>query len=101
MSGTPPADRHTPAVLVAPAGAALPVTRTPRDSSLQDAVEGDLRIERVGQDSYGRTLAMVTGARGDLSCWPLSQRQAEYRAAWNDGLRVARTCPSTLFGKRR
>ena len=68
-------------------------------SGLQDALEGDLQIERVGRDKYGRTLAIVTGARGNLSCWQLSQQHAEYKATWDNGLRVARTCPSALFGK--
>lgn len=62
--------------------------------NLSGAMSGELRIERVGEDGYGRTLAMVSGAKGDLSCWQLQQKHAVYKAKWDDGLRVARTCPS-------
>jgi endonuclease YncB( thermonuclease family) len=54
---------------------------------------GTLRIERVGRDRYGRTLALVSGAGGDLSCWQLRHGEAIYRADWDNGGRVARVCP--------
>jgi endonuclease YncB( thermonuclease family) len=63
--------------------------------SLQDGM-GDgarLRIERVGVDRYGRTLAMVEGVKGDLSCWQLAHHQAIYKPAWDDDRHVANTCP--------
>jgi endonuclease YncB( thermonuclease family) len=63
--------------------------------SLRDGM-GDgstLRIERVGTDRYGRTLALVAGLRGDLSCWQLKHAQAIYKPAWDDDGRVARICP--------
>lgn len=66
--------------------------------SLRIAMAGALRINRVGTDHYGRTLATVTGDRGDLSCWQLSRGQAIYRSDWDDGLQVARTCPADVFG---
>ncbi|WP_272695074.1 MULTISPECIES: thermonuclease family protein [Sphingomonas] len=66
--------------------------------SLRSAMTGTLRINRVGTDHYGRTLATVAGDRGDLSCWQLSQGQASYRSDWDDGLRVARTCPAEVIG---
>ncbi|MDB5581505.1 MAG: nuclease [Bradyrhizobium sp.] len=62
-------------------------------ASLQVAVDPEMAIERVGQDRYGRTLAMVRGRAGDLSCWQLRHRQAVYRPGWDNGLLVARTCP--------
>lgn len=62
--------------------------------NLNNAMTGELRIERVGEDRYGRTLALVTGAKGDLSCWQLKQGQAIYKPKWDNGFRVARTCPS-------
>ncbi|WP_269769701.1 hypothetical protein [Sphingomonas sp. MA1305] len=37
--------------------------------------------ERAGEDHYGRTLAMVAGDSGDLSCWQLGRRQAIYKPA--------------------
>lgn len=67
-------------------------------SSLSDAMTGELTIERVGEDRYGRTLALVAGAKGDLSCWQLAHGQAIYKSAWDDGLRVARACPSAVIG---
>lgn len=58
---------------------------------------GELTIKRVGQDDYGRTLAMVAGDKGDLSCWQLRHEQVIYKAEWDDGLNVARTCPRDVF----
>jgi micrococcal nuclease len=63
-------------------------------ASLQKAMTGELHIERVGQDHYGRTLAMVAGDRGDLSCWQLRKGRATYKANWDDGGRVAQECPA-------
>lgn len=65
-------------------------------ASLQAALEGSLTIERVSQDRYGRTLARVASARGDLSCWQLARDQAIYRSDWDDGGRVAGTCPNAV-----
>ncbi len=67
-------------------------------NSLRSAMTGTRRINRVSTDHYGRTLATVTGDRGDLSCWQLSQGQASYRSDWDDGLRVARACPAQVIG---
>lgn len=61
--------------------------------ALEKAARGSLTVYRVGADRYGRTLSMVKGARGDLSCWQLRHGHATYRADWdNEGL-VAATCP--------
>lgn len=60
--------------------------------SLGRAASGPLVIERVGTDRYGRTLGLVRGARGDLSCWQLENRQAQYRRDWDDGGALARRC---------
>lgn len=62
--------------------------------SLRQAMTGEFRIQRVGEDRYDRTLAIVTGAHGDLSCWQLSHHQAAYKPKWDNGYRVARLCPS-------
>lgn len=62
-------------------------------SSLRRAMSGRLTITRVGRDRYGRTLALVRGSKGDLSCWQLRHRQATYRGDWDDGKRVAAICP--------
>lgn len=68
-------------------------------ASLDQALSGSLTIERVGTDRYGRTLALVASARGDLSCWQLARRQAIYKAAWDDGLRIARSCPEAALAR--
>lgn len=66
-------------------------------ASLEAALAGSLTINRVGEDRYGRTLARVAGAKGDLSCWQLASSHAVYKAEWDDGWRVARTCPKSIF----
>ncbi|KTR82509.1 hypothetical protein NS277_13445 [Novosphingobium barchaimii] len=66
-------------------------------SNLVAAMSGQLTIKRIGEDHYGRTLAMVAGSQGDLSCWQLRHDQVIYKANWDDGLNVARTCPSDVF----
>jgi len=53
-----------------------------------------LKIARVGTDRYGRTLALVMGRGGDLSCWQLSRGEAIYKARWDNDGRVARICPA-------
>ena len=54
-----------------------------------------MRLDRVGTDRYGRTLAMVDGPRGDLSCWQLRRGQAIYKPEWDNDGRVAQHCPVT------
>jgi endonuclease YncB( thermonuclease family) len=66
-------------------------------ASLETAMVGSLTIERVGEDHYGRTLAVVAGDKGDLSCWQLAHDQVIYKADWDNGLRVARNCPAAIF----
>lgn len=61
-------------------------------ASLRVAAVGNLAIERVGRDRYGRTLALVSGDRGDLSCWQVRRRQAVYKPAWDTGHRLRRRC---------
>lgn len=61
--------------------------------SLEAAMVGVIRIQRVGQDGYGRTLATLSSDKGDLSCWQLQHGHAAYKAQWDDGKRVLRTCP--------
>lgn len=66
-------------------------------ASLGLALTGKLTIDRVGQDHYGRTLAQVAGAKGDLSCWQLARGHAVYKPKWDDVMRVARTCPGSIL----
>jgi hypothetical protein len=65
--------------------------------TLEEAMAGGVRIDRFGQDHYGRTLAMVSGPHGDLSCWQLSQHSAIYKRRWDSGGRVAQTCPMAVL----
>jgi endonuclease YncB( thermonuclease family) len=65
--------------------------------SLGTAMTGPLKIERFGEDHYGRTLAAVAGSGGDLSCHQLLSGHAIYRADWDDAMRIARTCPRALI----
>lgn len=55
--------------------------------------QGPLSIVRLGQDRYGRTLALVLAGSQDLSCWQIGQHQAEYVARWDNRRAVARSCP--------
>lgn len=61
-------------------------------ASLAAAMRGRLTVSRVGLDRYGRTLALVTGPRGDLSCGQLRNRKAIYRGDWDTGGALARRC---------
>lgn len=62
--------------------------------SLGVAIAETMRITRVGTDRYGRTLALVAGPRGDLSCWQLRRGQAIYKPQWDNGRQVAAKCPA-------
>lgn len=66
-------------------------------SNLAAGIMGQLTIDRVGEDHYHCTLAVVAGSQGDLSCWQLKHKHAVYKAKWDDGLRVARTCPREVL----
>lgn len=65
-------------------------------ASLRSALVGELYINRVGTDRYGRSIATIKGGKGDLSCWQLASGQAIYKADWDNDLRVARTCPGSI-----
>lgn len=61
--------------------------------SLKQALSaGPVRYMTVKRDRYGRAVAVVTAGDVNLSCWQLSQGQAEYIAKWDDGQVVARSC---------
>lgn len=55
---------------------------------------GNLTVERVGTDRYGRTLGVVRAAGVNLSCAMLASGQAVYVARWDNGGRVAADCPA-------
>jgi micrococcal nuclease len=61
--------------------------------NLRRLVEGQsLRIERVGQDRYGRTLAVVWAGGVNTSCAQVAGGFAIYRPDWDNGGRVAQSC---------
>ena len=53
-----------------------------------------LLVERVGRDRYGRTLAVVHAGAVNLSCAQIKGRYALYRREWDNGRRIAKTCPA-------
>jgi micrococcal nuclease len=56
---------------------------------------GAVRIEPVGPDRYGRTLAIAWAGATNLNCWQISHGAARYIAAYDDGRRIARACRVT------
>ena len=66
-------------------------------SSLKSALSFSMSIERLGTDHYGRTIAAIAGEKGDLSCHQLKTGHAIYKPAWDNGKRIARTCPQAIF----
>jgi micrococcal nuclease len=51
---------------------------------------GPIRLQRMGQDHYGRTLAIVFAGPVNLSCWQLWYGHAIYRPAWDAGGAIGR-----------
>jgi endonuclease YncB( thermonuclease family) len=61
--------------------------------SLRQAISaGPVHYMVVKRDRYGRAVAVVQAGNLNLSCWQLSQRQAQYIAKWDDGRRIGRAC---------
>jgi len=55
---------------------------------------GPVRLQPVKRDRYGRLIATASAGGTDLSCWQLRQGSARYIVRYDDGRRVARTCPA-------
>jgi endonuclease YncB( thermonuclease family) len=53
---------------------------------------GPIEVERVGQDRYGRTLAVVNARGVNLSCAQIRGGFAIYRKDWDNSLRIGRSC---------
>ncbi|WP_232475899.1 thermonuclease family protein [Flavisphingomonas formosensis] len=62
--------------------------------SLRAAMAPTMRIRRIERDRYGRTVAVVSGPKGDLSCWQLRQGQAIYKLQWDRTRVLAGICPA-------
>ena len=67
-----------------------PVASTER---LRAGLGTAMTIRRVGQDRYGRTLALVRSGGVDLSCRQLAAHAAIYKPNWDNGGRVMARCP--------
>ncbi len=61
-------------------------------AALSGAVGASMTIRRFGTDHYGRTLALVRGPLGDLSCRQLRSGHAIYRADWDEGGAMMKGC---------
>lgn len=61
-------------------------------AALAGAIGASMSIERFGADHYGRTLALVMGPLGDLSCVQLRSGHAIYREDWDVGGKMMKGC---------
>ncbi|NIJ16492.1 thermonuclease family protein [Sphingobium vermicomposti] len=61
--------------------------------NLEAMMGGEISVQRVGQDRYGRTLAQVYVGGRNVACEQLRRGQAVYVAKWDTGGRLARECP--------
>ena len=93
MTGNPFTSRDSLAAALRSACSTSPSTPTSPSC-------GSLRIQRVGTDRYGRTLATVSVNGRDLSCHQLAARQAIYKPAWDNGGRVIARCRSAATAGR-
>jgi len=60
-------------------------------SSLERLVRGrQIRVQRLGRDRWGRTLAVVWAGPHNLSCAQMAAGQAIYRQEWDIAGRVRR-----------
>lgn len=61
--------------------------------SIEELIEPTLEIVRYGADRYGRTLAMVYGRSGSLSCRQLRSGHATYILEWDNDGALSADCP--------
>lgn len=54
---------------------------------------GELDIERVKTDRYGRTVAQVRAGTLDVSCYMLRSGNTAYVERWDEGRRTKTACP--------
>jgi len=60
--------------------------------NLERIAREPVRIERVGKDRYGRSLAQVYSRGVNLACAQIRAGQAVYVERWDDGKRLASEC---------
>lgn len=51
-----------------------------------------IKLERVGKDRWGRTLAMAWAGRTNLSCAQIQRGRAVYVRQWDNGGRINKSC---------
>ena len=66
--------------------------------NLRRSLSESMTIRRIGQDRYGRTLALVESRGADLSCRQLAAQAAIYNPRWDDGGHVMARCPEAAAG---
>lgn len=65
--------------------------------ALRHGIAGrDVKIERMGFDRYGRTLANVYVSEINVACQLISEGNAQYVERWDEGGRVAAECNVAL-----
>ena len=60
--------------------------------SLEAIMSGQISVQRVGQDRYGRTLAQVYARGRNVACEQLRRGQAVYVSKWDNGGLLAADC---------
>ncbi|WP_037464214.1 thermonuclease family protein [Sphingobium herbicidovorans] len=60
--------------------------------SLEAIMSGQISVQRVGQDRYGRTLAQVYVRGRNVACEQLRRGQAVYVGKWDNGGLLAADC---------
>ena len=66
------------------------------DSLARAMKKGPKSIIRLGEDRYGRTLALVRVGDLDMSCHQLETGNAIYVKRWDDKKAVMRSCPEVV-----
>lgn len=60
--------------------------------ALAAMLKGTVRIDRVGYDHYGRTLALVEAGGRDVICAQLRDGKARYKAWYDENAQVSHRC---------
>lgn len=65
-------------------------------ANLEANLRGQVMLQRVGEDRYGRTLAVVWADGVNLACLQLSTGHAIYVERWDNGGLIAISCPAVV-----
>lgn len=63
-----------------------------RRSLAQAVARGRVTYRVVGSDRFGRALVLAWAGGVNLGCWQWRRGQAAYKANWDNGGALARTC---------